>query len=104
MSIPSSLRCATLAAIISTLSFVTPASVRAQGYPDADCSDPYYYQYCQYYYALYGYSNPYYLYGFPVGAGIGFGFFHHRPVFHRHPPSFHPGLPPGMRGGGLNRR
>jgi hypothetical protein len=96
----------------------TPAS-------SVDCSNPYYYQYCQDYAAwqdqnyplssygqnyvpdIYGDTYPYYGYGFPVGVGVGLGFVHHRGFeggggFHGggfHGGGFHGG---GFHGGGFH--
>src|SRR5260221_1990047 len=81
-----------------------------------DCSNPYYYQYCQVNnagndqnYSSYGYGDdyPYYGYGFPVGFGDGRGFFRrggfhggfHRGGFRRGF-FFHLG---GFHGGGVHR-
>ena len=58
--------------------------MQAQAYPDADCSDPINYGYCQDYYTLYGYpslypySNPY---GLIVVPGVGGAFLHHHGLF-----------------------
>ena len=74
-----------------------------------DCSNPYYYQNCQandagnnQNYSSYGYGDdyPYYGYGFPIGLGVGRGFFH-RGGFHGgfHRGGFHGG---GFHGGGFH--
>jgi hypothetical protein len=95
----------------------TSLPAQAQAYPNVDCRNPYYYQYClayhqwymtyyaPYYYAPYAYGYPDYDYGFgygfPVGVGIGLGFggFHHGFRGHGHG-GFHGGGHGGRRGGG----
>ena len=109
MSIPGAIKCAAFAAIISSLSLVTPGSVRAQGYAGLDCSNPDFFQDCKYYSDVYGYPSPgfispYYAGGFPVGAFIAPGFFPHRPFFRRHPLFFRPPFHPNFHGAVVHRR
>ena len=112
MSLLNWVKPATLAAtVVVAGSLLAAAPVQAQdvtvlrGAPPqpaaaVDCNNLYYAQYCQaynawynQYYSAYDYGDtyPYYGYGLPVGAGLGFGFFHHDRDFHG-----------GFRGGGFH--
>ena len=114
MAVRSWLKPATLAVMVAAVgSLAAPVPVQAQDVtvlrgsqpqsaPSIDCSNPYYYQYCQagdagngQNYSPYGYDSgyPYYDSGFPhygygsLGVGVGHRFFNRR----------------GFHGGGFNR-
>src|SRR5258707_14857696 len=78
MSVLNCLKSATLAATLSAADgLLASTPMQAQGYAYVDCNNPYYYQYCQAYYARYNqyydsngdpYDYPYYPYDLPLGG------------------------------------